>query len=208
MRQASHCEERIMRIVPVVFLLFMLVGSAAAQSSAPDTRTNRRTNRDEVEYILVRLEPRVLAIAEAMPASKYSFAPTNGEFKGVRTFAEQLKHIAADNYLDGAAIAGEQPPGNVGSHESGSSAVQGKDAIIAYVRDSFEYLRQAVRRKLDDDNLSLPNPAFLPYGPTMTTRMHIALANLGHTNDHYGQLIEYLRMNGIVPPENAPKSGP
>ena len=62
-----------------------------------------------------------MGIAEAMPAEKYTFVPTRGEFKGVRSFGEQLKHIAADNYLLGAGILGEKPPAEMGVGESGSS---------------------------------------------------------------------------------------
>jgi len=180
--------------------VLLLAGAALSQTSTPV----RQSNSEEVQYMLARLEPKIIAAAEAMPADRYSFVPTSGEFKGVRNFAEQLKHIAADNYLDGAAISGEQsPPGNLGPNESGSSAVQTKPEVIAYVRESFAYLRRAAR-SIDSENASIPNPAFLPYGPTSTTRLHIMLANVGHTNDHYGQLVEYLRMNGIVPPQAQP----
>ena len=183
----------------------LLVGSAIAQTSTTGTAPHH-LNSEEADYILARLEPRILAVAETMPAEKYSFVPNQGEFKGVRSFAEQLKHIAADNYLDGAAILGENPPGNIGPRESGSAAVQTKTEIIAYVKDSFAYVRRAVR-KIDDGNASISNPSFLPYGPKVTSRMHIILANIGHTNDHYGQLVEYLRMNGITPAESRPKNG-
>ena len=173
----------------------------APQNSAPVASVHH-TNAEELEFMLVRMEPRILAIANIMPADKYSFMPTAGQFKGVRSFAEQLKHIAADNYLDGAAVLGEKPPGNVGPGESGSATVQTKPEIIAYVRDSFEYVRRAAQH-VDDGNRTYSNPDFLPYGPPQTTRMHILIANIGHTNDHYGQLVEYLRMNGIVPPESS-----
>jgi hypothetical protein len=193
------------KIYIFLMCLPMLVGSSVAQTDIPAAAIHR-TNSEEVDYILARLEPRILAVGEAMPTDKYSFAPNQGEFKGVRTFAEHLKHIAANNYLDGAAILGENPPGNIGPGESGSTAVQTKPEIIAYVKDSFEYVRRAVR-KIDDGNAAIPNPAFLPYGPSVTSRMHIILANIGHTNDHYGQLVEYLRMNGIIPPESRPENG-
>ena len=69
----------------------------------------RRTNTQIIDFILSLQEQRIIAIAEAMPAEKYTFVPTHGKFKGVRTFGEQLKHIAADNYLLGAGILGEKP---------------------------------------------------------------------------------------------------
>lgn len=189
-------------------LLLLCANGLQSQTSASPQQTAQgatvlHTNSQELDYLLVRLEPRILAVANAMPADKYSFVPVAGEFKGVRSFAEQLKHIAADNYLDGAAVLGEKPPGNVGAGESGSANVKTKAEIVAYVKDSFEYVRRAAQH-VDDRNETFPNPDFLPYGPATTTHMHILLANIGHTNDHYGQLVEYLRMNGIVPPESRP----
>lgn len=199
-----------MKIPYSVFAVLLLLCPNASQSqtsASPQQTTQgatvRHTNSQELDYLLVRLEPRILAVANAMPADKYSFVPVAGEFKGVRSFAEQLKHIAADNYLDGAAVLGEKPPGNVGAGESGSANVKTKTEVIAYVKESFEYVRRAAQH-VADRNETFPNPDFLPYGPGMTTRMHILLANIGHTNDHYGQLVEYLRMNGIVPPESRP----
>jgi uncharacterized damage-inducible protein DinB len=183
--------------------LLLFPNTSQAQSRGTPQKTAEHTNSQELDYLLVRLEPRILDVANAMPADNYGFVPTAGEFKGVRSFAEQLKHIAADNYLDGAAVLGENPPGNVGPGESGSASVKTKPEIVAYVKDSFEYVRRAAQH-VDDRNQTFPNPDFLPYGPGMTTRMHILLANIGHTNDHYGQLVEYLRMNGIVPPESRP----
>jgi hypothetical protein len=116
-------------------------------------------------------------------------------------FAEELKHIAADLYLDGAAILGEKPPGDVGLSESGSSTVRTKPEIIAYVKAAFAYMHRAAAA-IDDANALIPKPKALPYGNETTTRLRIAIANCGHTNDHYGQLVEYLRMNGIVPPDS------
>src|SRR5205085_11129099 len=89
--------------------------------------------------------------------------------------------------------------------ESGSTAIHSKPDILGYVKDSFEFVRRALP-KMDDGNVAIPKPAFLPYGPSVTSRMHIILANIGHTNDHYGQMVEYLRMNGIIPPESRPKN--
>lgn len=183
------------------FVTMMLAfASAGFAQGQPGDRTPGTKNSDQVEYLLQFTERKVLALAEAMPAEKYGFAPAAGEFRGVRTFGEQLKHIAADNYLDGATLLTEKsPPGDLGPGESGSASVKTKAEIIAYLKDSFAYLHRAVRA-MDDGNAPLRKPDFLPYGPGTTTRLLIMLANIGHTNDHYGQLVEYLRMNGIVPP--------
>ncbi len=187
-------------------IAFAIAFSGLAAGQTADRPTGNK-NSDQVEYLLQFTERKVVAVAEAMPAEKYGFTPTAGEFKGVRDFREQLKHIAADNYLDGAALLGEKsPPGNLCPGESGSASVKTKAEVIAYLKDSFAYLHRAVRA-MDDGNAPLRRPDFLPYGPATTTRLLIMLANIGHSNDHYGQLIEYLRMNGIVPPASRGSSG-
>ena len=178
--------------------VLFLACSGVVRAQTADT-SERRTNAQIIDSILTPLEKRILDLAEAMPAEKYSFAPTCGEFKGVRTFGEQLKHIAADLYLDGAAILGENPPGDVETGETGSRAVRSKPEVIAYVKASFEYMHRAAVA-IDDANTLIPKPKFSPYGDDPTTRLRIAIAGIGHTNNHYGQLVEYLRMNGIIPP--------
>ncbi|MGE5323141.1 MAG: DinB family protein [Actinomycetota bacterium] len=187
------------QLCALIAIVFAITGTGFAQGQAADRAAGRK-NSDQVERLLQFTESKVMAVAEAMPAEKYGFAPSAGEFKGVRDFREQLKHIAADNYLDGATLLGEtNPPGNLRPGENGSESVKTKAEVIAYLKDSFAYLHRAVRT-MDDDNAPLPRPHFLPYGPATTTRLLIMIANIGHTNDHYGQLVEYLRMNGIVPP--------
>jgi hypothetical protein len=132
--------------------------------------------------------------AEAMPEDKYSFAPTNGEFKGVRTFGEQVKHVATVNYVFGAGILGEKPPIDV-NHENGPDSVKSKADIIKFLNDSFVYLHKALAT-VNAENLVAP----IQWEKSSSTRLQIALIAVGHPWDHYGQMVEYLRMNGIVPP--------
>src|SRR5690348_5010761 len=98
-----------MKISCVVFATLFLLSPTNSQTQPSAASHNiakvavNRTNSQELSYMLVRLEPRILDVANAMPAEKYSFVPVAGEFAGVRSFAEQLKHITADNFLDGSA---------------------------------------------------------------------------------------------------------
>jgi hypothetical protein len=177
-------------------LLFACGGLAQAQIA---TSGPRRTNRQVVDFVLNFQEQRVIDVAQAMPAEKYSFAPTHGEFAGVRTFAEQLKHIAADNYLLGAGILGGKTPVDVGSGESGASSVRTKPEIIAYLKASFAYMHEAAA-SIDDANGVIPTPGISPWPDGTATRLGVAFEDCLHTWDHYGQLVEYLRMNGVVPP--------
>ena len=110
-----------------------------------------------------------------------------------------IEHLAADLYMDGATILGEKPPGDVEPGEQGSSAVRTKPEIVSYVRTAFAYMRRAATA-IDDGNAMVPKGESVPYGPANDSRLRVAIALIGHTNDHYGQLVEYLRMNGIIPP--------
>ncbi len=174
---------------------FATVGCFAPTLSAQANRTNAQI----VDFILNVQEKAVVDVAETMPAEKYEFAPTGGEFKGVRTFAEQLKHIAADNYLLGAGILGEKPPGDVTNDERGSSSVHTKAEIVAYLKESFAYMHRAAAA-IDDAKTPIPTPAISPWPDGTATRLGVAIEDCVHTWDHYGQLVEYLRMNGLVPP--------
>ena len=146
---------------------------------------------------ITHLRRLVVPVGAAMPADKYSFAPTNGEFKGVRTFGEQLKHMGAVNCTYAAAILGEKPTAETGEEEDGPASVKTKDEIAKYVLSSFDYVLKAVKT-IDEHNVVAPIKN--PFGQGTTTPLAMATLIIGHGYDHYGQLVEYLRMNGIVPP--------
>jgi hypothetical protein len=178
-----------------VFSLSLAVGCLAQTQAS----TGHRTNAQIVEFIVNIEEQRVMDAAEAMPAEKYSFAPTAGAFNDVLTFAGELKHIAADNYLLGAGILGENPPADTGTGESGSQAARSKPEILAYVKGSVAYMHRAAAA-IDDANAPIPTPKISPWPAGTATRLGVALEDCVHTYDHYGQLVEYLRMNQIIPP--------
>lgn len=176
-------------------LLFVLAGNrfALAQGTKP---AEHHTIAQVLEQSVTGVEHEFVPAAEAMPEDKYAFAPTNGEFKGVRTFAEQAKHVAAVNYLVGAAILGEKPPVELGG-ESGPDAIKSKAEIVKFLKDSFTYVHRAVG-SVNEGNLLTPVKS--PFGEGMVTRLGLSTLIVGHCFDHYGQMVEYLRMNGIVPP--------
>jgi hypothetical protein len=179
-----------------VILVLILAGRCSAQTSTAEVHRN---NTQILDFILDFQEKRLVDVAEAMPAQNYAFVPSGGVFKGVRSFAEQLKHIAADNYLLGAGILGEKSPRDVGTDEGGARAVQTKAEIIAHVKDSFAYMRRAAAA-IDDAKSPIPTPPISPWPEGTATRLGVAIEDCVHSWDHYGQLVEYLRMNGIVPP--------
>jgi hypothetical protein len=165
------------------------------------SQTAHRTNAQIVEFILDIQQRRVLEMAEVMPAEKFSFVPAGEGFQGVRSFAEQLRHIAVDNYLLGAGMLGEKPPVDTGKGEDGPESVRTKPDVIDYVTGSFAYMRRAVHA-IDDDNAPIPTPQLSPWPKGTATRLGLALEDCVHTWDHYGQLVEYFRMNGMIPPES------
>src|SRR5437763_128118 len=197
-----YFQENSMQMMMAKFVLALLLlsgGCFARAQNAGDAA--RRTNAQLIDFLVSYQEQRIMDIAEVMPEEKYGFAPTQGEFKGVRTFGRQLVHLAADNYILGAAILGENPSVDVGTNESGSTSAKTKAEIMAYVKGSFEYMRRAAAAN-DDKNAVIPTPKISPWPKGTATRMGMAIEDCVHTWDHYGQLVEYLRMNGIIPPES------
>lgn len=177
----------------VVLLVATLMGSGAALAqSAGDAKSLSQVVDSDVSTIERELVP----AAEAMPEDKYGYAPTGGEFKGVRTFAAQVKHVAAVNYMVAAAILGEKPPVDTGG-ESGPATVTSKADIVSFAKKSFEYAHKAVA-SITPANATLPVQS--PFGDNKTTRLGLANVFAWHGFDHYGQMAVYLRSNGIVPP--------
>jgi len=176
--------------------VFLFALGYAGLAFGQDTGTERRTVSQIEDRLVSNVEGEFVPAADAMPEDKYSFAPTNGEFKGVRTFAQQVKHVAAVNYLIGAAILEEKPPVELGS-ENGPDSITSKADIMKFLRDSFVYLHKSlssINEKNQTDFIKSP------FGQGKVTRLGIATIALWHPFDHYGQMVEYLRMNGIVPP--------
>jgi hypothetical protein len=96
-----------------------------------------------LDFDIQTVESEVLSLAEAMPAEKYEFIPNTGEFKEGRTFAQQMKHIAAINYSAASSALQEHTPIEVGADENGSPSIKGKDAVLRFLRDSYAYAHKA-----------------------------------------------------------------
>ena len=170
---------------------------AAGASASPSTPP---TIASAIDREISLVEKEVVEAAEAMPENKFDFSPEKlnipaSDYKGVRTFGEQLKHIAASNYLIWSPITGEKPPDNV-NEGKGPDNMKAKADIIKYVKDSFVFGHKSVAT-LTSSNLVEP---ITSASGRQTTRLFLATFAPAHCFDHYGQMIEYLRMNGIVPP--------
>src|ERR1700736_4087428 len=124
-----------MKIVQCAAVGFIaLVTVTAAKNPIP--AEEHRTVTMVLDRLTSNIEHEFVPAADAMPEDKYSFAPTNGEFKGVRTFAQQVKHVAAVNYMVGAAILEEKPPVELGG-ENGPDSMKTKADIVKFIKDSF-----------------------------------------------------------------------
>jgi len=174
-------------------------GVTQAQASKPD---ESGPLGQALDVWVTNTEKLVVPAAEAMPEDRFSFSPGSsgfpGQFAGVRTFAEQVKHLAAANFQLGARVLGENPPhGERG--ENASESVRTKGEILEYLKGSFAYLHRAAAA-INSDNAA--ETIELPGGRGKGTRVGYLVDALAHSQNHYGQMVEYLRMNSIVPPES------
>lgn len=147
-----------------------------------------------VAPVLTMIERDFVRLADAMPADKWAFKPTAGEFKKVRSFAEQVKHVACANFAFYNEVEHKTPPEHC--EEGGPNPAKTKTEIMAYLRESFAYASRVLKTLTPANTME---PTTGPY-PGPSTRLGLATISIWHASDHYGQLVVYLRMNGIVPP--------
>ena len=173
-------------------VITLLLGSISLHAQAAGEGPPHNVSQ-VVDFWVTETAHLLVPAADAMPEGKYSFAPTNGSFAGIRTFAEQVKHLAAANYQLAAATMGEEPPpGTV--NESAPEGIKTKKQIMDYLKGSFVCLHRAAAA-LDEKNM---NDAIVSKGNR--TRLQMLIDALVHSSNHYGQMVEYLRMSNIVPP--------
>ena len=147
------------------------------------------------------IEKEFVDAAEAMPEEKYGFTPVSlniqsSDYKGVRTFAEEVKHVATANYGFWGTITGDPMlAGTTGPN--GPDSIKSKAEIIKYLKDSFAIGHKAAGMLTPDNVLGTVKVPFLP---NPVSRLWVSTFAVAHAFDHYGQMVEYLRMNGIVPP--------
>ena len=177
--------------------------STAAASSSPMTPETPATIASAIDHEITVVEKEVVEAAEAMPEDKYNFSPESlkvagSEYKGVRTFGEQVKHIAASNYLIWSGVTGEKAP-DTANQGKGPDAMKSKAEIVKFLKESFAFGHKTVATLT-------PASAVEPVGKNKRPKLFLATFAVAHAFDHYGQMVEYLRMNGIVPPSSRAKS--
>lgn len=197
------------RTICGIFLPMLLAGSSLAVIPRPAAHATpaqmQAAHTDAVTTALQKnlssVERDFVATADAMPADRYWFAPSSsmGDFRGVRTFATEVRHVAAVNYEIFSALLGEKIP-DAGEQENGPPSLKTKAEIMKYLRDSFALGHRAMAMINRQSATEVLNH---PFGPM--TRLQLAVLATNHANDHFGQMVEYLRMNHIIPPTSRPR---
>lgn len=149
------------------------------------------------------IEGEMMSAVKAMPADKFDFAPSQAifvpgqktEFATVRTFAQEATHVAEANYFFYNIVSGLQPDRD----PRAILKLTNKDDVVAALAASFAFAHKAIATLTPANAFEViksPEPGF-------QTRATLASVGISHCWDHYGQMVEYLRMNGIVPPASA-----
>ena len=176
------------------FMMIITAATSLALAAPAATQEKPDPMADAVGRTFAMIARSFISLAEAMPAEKYSFKPVDGEFKEARTFGEQVKHVACANYAFFNQIEKKEPPADCAN--GGPSPAATKAELMTYLRESFEYAQKVLRTMTSANALE---PAGGPYGGP-STRLGLTTLAVWHASDHYGQLVIYLRLNGIVPP--------
>jgi uncharacterized damage-inducible protein DinB len=189
-------------------LLFVAIYSGLVASAQQRRPTAAELSRDETPAKAIMRtfqfqEYGVRSAAEAMPEDKWNFRPAPGLFKEekpeygpseMRTFGDQVKHVACANFAFAAELDGTKPP--EGCDKGGPSPAKTRPELLTYLRDSFSALNKSLGA-ITVKNMF--DPIEGPYGGP-NTRLGLAEICVSHAADHYGQMTIYLRLNGIVPP--------
>ena len=188
---------------PLLLLLsitFTTLGQAtkpAAPASAPQAQQPAPTLASTIDRQITSIEKQVVDAAEAMPEDKFNFTPESlniagANYKGVRTFALQVRHIAASNFAIWSHLTGEKFPADYLGGD-GPENLKTKADILKFLKDSFALGHKAAATLTNESMLQTAENSKSP-------RLQLATFGVAHAFDHYGQMVEYLRMNGIVPP--------
>jgi len=190
----------------LLLLLACLVPALAQQQPTSAELSRDETPAKAIMRTFEFQEYDVRSAAEAMPEDKWDYRPVQaGQFKNekpefgpaeVRTFAEQVKHVACSNFAFAAELDGAKPPD--ACDKGGPSPAHTRPELLTYLRDSFAALNKSLNA-ITVKNMF--DPMHGPYA-TPNTRLGLAAICVWHAADHYGQMTVYLRMNGIVPPSS------
>jgi len=203
--------KQISIFLPFAVLIFAVTAwaqatNSVAAASAPQAQPPQQsppTLASILDGEISNIEKQIVEIAEAMPEDKYNFSPESlhipgSDYKGVRTFAVQVKHVAASNYFIWSHLTGDKLPEGL-KDGNGPENLKSKADIIRFLKDSYAQGHKAAATLTPENMLQTAEGS-------KSTRLRLATFGVAHAFDHYGQMVEYLRMNGIVPPASRGKS--
>jgi uncharacterized damage-inducible protein DinB len=185
-------------LLALTLLASASVAHAQTQPLPPPTSLASMVDRD-----ITAVEKQLVDAAEAMPDDKFNFTPesltiSGDDYKGVRSFAVQVKHVASSNYFIWSPITGDAVPAAI-KDGNGPADIKTKAEILKFLKDSFALGHKAAATLTPENMLQ-------PVGKGKSPRLRLAEFGVAHAYNHYGQMVEYLRMNGIVPPASRGKS--
>ncbi len=180
------------------FLAIVLLAFAFAAPAQDAMKKDAAKPADpEVKVVLDswnEIGRKLTAMAEDFPEDKYDFKPTPAQ----RSFAEQLLHAAGSCYYFTNPVMGQKPPAG---EDPKRDQYKSKADIVAFVKKSFADGATAIQAKGEKDMLTE-----VVYFPQQKSRvLDIAYGIIEHSGEHYGQLVVYYRLAGLVPPESRPK---
>jgi len=189
----------------IILLLVLCASVCSAQNQSNSKATTKEEKKSfmgevpktisaSVGQTLMFVESNFFSVAEAMPEDKYGYVPTAGKFDGARSFGEQVKHVACAQFAFFNEFEGKKPPDDC--EKGGHDPAKKKAELVKYLQDSFDYSNRVIATLTAENALDRVEGRYA--GPN--TKLGIATVSVWHVTDHYGQLVEYLRMNGIVPP--------
>jgi hypothetical protein len=192
-------------LLVLLLLVFTVapLAKSAAQAQSSQGQSSPPTLASDVDREISAVEKQVVDAAEAMPEEKFNFSPESlnipgDDYKGVRSFAVQVKHIASSNYFIWSHVTGDPVPAFI-KDGNGPAEMKTKADILKFLRDSFALGHKAAATLT-------PQNMMESAAGSKSTRLHLTEFGVAHAYNHYGQMVEYLRMNGIVPPASRGKS--
>jgi uncharacterized damage-inducible protein DinB len=191
----------------MIFVAAALVAVGLCGTTLQAQAKSANTAAKSMDGVLSIYEGDIVPAAEAMPADKFDFAPGSAIFaagskadfttpKPVMSFGEEVRHIAQANYMF-FTMGGAKADRDVKAIDD----LRGRDESIKALKDSFAFGHKVLNESSDADSLK----EIKIFGKPSTPAAAYAFA-LAHMGDHYGQMVEYLRMNGVVPPASRPKN--
>ena len=182
------------RTLALLLLLAFLAAPAAAQTTGAGYGDALSTSlAASAKAMHATMRQNLAGAAEAMPADEYAFSPT----KDVRTFAQLLGHVINANFFFCAQAAGDKPPSSTNYEQTTD-----KDALVKALRESLAYCDKIYTGTTDANFMQIIK-LLGPGAGKDATRGSVLVFNTTHNNEHYGNIVVYMRLKGHVPPSTA-----